>query len=195
MSDRRQRNRDRTSRAIVNAALELFTELGFDATTVEQIATRAEVSPVTVFRYFGSKDAILFATLEDEAARLRAIVRALEPGGDLRATVVAALLSFARDMSTEQQQYAQRSRIISGSPTLQRAALATRVGLETALAEEVAALSEEHGSDSLAVRTVAGAGLTALHMAVRDWRERAEQGEPLEASVRKALQTLWPDLV
>ena len=195
MTDRRQRHRDRTSAAIVNAALELFTELGFDATTVEQIATRADVSPVTVFRYFGSKDAILFATLDDETARLREIVRGLEPASDLRATVVAGLLRFAAEMSTEQQQYAQRSRIISGSPTLQRAALATRVSLEAALAEEVAALHGEESADGLAVRTVAGAGLTALHMAVRHWRERAAHGEPLEKAVRKALGTLWPDVV
>jgi AcrR family transcriptional regulator len=77
VSDRRQLHKDRTSAAIVDAALELFTDLGFDATTVEQIAARAEVSPVTVFRYFGSKDAILFATLDDETARLRDIVRSI----------------------------------------------------------------------------------------------------------------------
>ncbi|GGF50760.1 TetR family transcriptional regulator [Marmoricola endophyticus] len=74
------------------AALELFAEQGYDATTVEAIAARAGVGRTTFFRTFDSKEAAVFPdhelVLEDVAARLRAA----GPGGSRAAVVEAAML-------------------------------------------------------------------------------------------------------
>ena len=48
--------------AIRDAALELFAEHGYEATTVDQIADRAEVSKATFFRYFASKGEVIFTS-------------------------------------------------------------------------------------------------------------------------------------
>lgn len=64
----RERKRISTRRALEDAALELFSQKGFSRTTIDEIASRAEVSRSTFFRYFGSKDAVLFSP-DDEAAR------------------------------------------------------------------------------------------------------------------------------
>jgi AcrR family transcriptional regulator len=55
----RERKKLKTRTAIRNATYALISEQGYDATTVEQIAERAEVSPSTVFRYFPTKEDIV----------------------------------------------------------------------------------------------------------------------------------------
>ncbi|HET6953531.1 MAG TPA: TetR family transcriptional regulator [Acidimicrobiales bacterium] len=50
----------RTQRALQEAALELFAANGYDETTTDEIAERAGVSPRTFFRYFPTKESVLF---------------------------------------------------------------------------------------------------------------------------------------
>ncbi|MFF0220867.1 TetR/AcrR family transcriptional regulator [Streptomyces sp. NPDC004629] len=57
----RERKKIKTREAIRAATYRLVSEQGYDATTVEQIAERAEVSPSTVFRYFPTKEDIVLA--------------------------------------------------------------------------------------------------------------------------------------
>jgi AcrR family transcriptional regulator len=70
----RSRKKAKTHRAIENAALELFAEQGYDATTLEQIADRAEVSITTIYRFFPSKAHVLLGDQAAQASVLRAIV-------------------------------------------------------------------------------------------------------------------------
>ncbi|MFG2886082.1 TetR/AcrR family transcriptional regulator [Streptomyces sp. NPDC048297] len=55
----RERKKTKTREAIRTATYALIGEQGYDATTIEQIAERAEVSPSTVFRYFPAKEDIV----------------------------------------------------------------------------------------------------------------------------------------
>jgi AcrR family transcriptional regulator len=66
--DRRAQNRDRTRQALAEAAIELFAKQGYAATTVEQIANLAAVSPRTFFRHFESKEDVLLPFDEPVAA-------------------------------------------------------------------------------------------------------------------------------
>ena len=63
MAGLRERQKVMRRRAIIDSALQLFEQQGFNATTVEQIAEAASVSPATVFNYFGSKNEILLEKL------------------------------------------------------------------------------------------------------------------------------------
>jgi len=57
---RRQAHKMRTERTLQQAALDLFAKQGYDETTTEEIAERAGVSPRTFFRYFATKESVLF---------------------------------------------------------------------------------------------------------------------------------------
>ena len=57
----RVRKKQRTRAEIIRVARELFTERGYDATTIADIAAGADIATSTVFGYFATKDEILFA--------------------------------------------------------------------------------------------------------------------------------------
>jgi AcrR family transcriptional regulator len=69
-SDRRARQRERRRAELYDAAIELFVEKGYDGTTVEDIADRADVARATVFNHFPRKTAFLreWATRRREKA-------------------------------------------------------------------------------------------------------------------------------
>lgn len=187
----RVRKRARTRDAIVAAGLELFLSRGFEQTTVADIADAAEVSPATVFRYFGTKEALLFANHEQEELALQAAVRRHRHLGEPRAVMTAAVLELAAELHPEQERYAERIRVIAGSATLLGAALRTRAGWEVTAARELADSSSRE--PTLADAVVAGAALGALHAAVTAWFTTGGSAD-LEQLTREALSTLWPDL-
>lgn len=63
--NRRERRTRETRRAILSTARELFETNGYAQTTVEQIAVGADVAPRTFFRYFPTKESLLFASYDD----------------------------------------------------------------------------------------------------------------------------------
>jgi AcrR family transcriptional regulator len=119
----RIRKKQKTRLAIYDAALELFAQQGFDATTVEQIVQRAEVSTATFFRYFPTKGDVVYnsggfdielleqaiigrpAGEDDLTAIRRAVVDRWVPALDLervaRQVRAAAKSPMLRGMTTE----------------------------------------------------------------------------------------------
>jgi AcrR family transcriptional regulator len=84
---RRERKKAATRAGILDAAVQLFLERGFDAVTVREIADKADVTPRTVFMHFPQKEALLFGDEDEQHKRLVEAVRDRAP----RTTVSAAL--------------------------------------------------------------------------------------------------------
>ncbi|MEU1429181.1 TetR family transcriptional regulator [Nocardia sp. NPDC005746] len=89
----RERKKQQTRTRIIDVALRLCDEQGFDATTVEQIADAADVSPRTVNRYFESKEAIVIAPIEGWGQALADQLRAQPITGDEMQALFGAFLA------------------------------------------------------------------------------------------------------
>src|ERR1700720_27259 len=105
IKERHERDREATSRAILDAARDLFVAEGYHQVSIRKIAERIEYSPAAIYGYFPSKDDIFFA-LAEEGFRLLSDpadfdkLQSLEPLDRIRA-------SFWRlyEFSREQPQY------------------------------------------------------------------------------------------
>jgi AcrR family transcriptional regulator len=76
----RERKKQRTREQIIEAAMGLFAERGYHATTIADIATAADVAPRTFFTYFPSKEAVVFHNVERDLDSLASALRDRLPG-------------------------------------------------------------------------------------------------------------------
>jgi len=94
-----------TKTKILDAALELFSEKGFKATTTKSIAEKAEVNEVTLFRYFESKEKLFLAVIDREAmVRFEIIQHEIEPSGNL-VEDLAMIGSFMAEYMVERSSF------------------------------------------------------------------------------------------
>jgi len=102
---RRERRKQQTRERIIAAAAASFAEQGFNGTTFDHIAERADVARATVFNYFGDKQQLLRAYLERRRAWLRAYLEeeaAKEQGAAARlARLLDTLAAFNQDNERE----------------------------------------------------------------------------------------------
>jgi AcrR family transcriptional regulator len=98
---RRERKKQETRRRIYSAAFELFLEKGFDETTVEEIAERADVAKGTVFNYFPHKAAFLAAIFEHWVNRITEEMGPVEEWKGTTRGKLEHLFSFLANLSAE----------------------------------------------------------------------------------------------
>lgn len=165
----REKNRSDRRGALVDAAYDLFRERGFAGTTMEDIADRAGLSRRTAFRYFTSKDDLVFPNREERLGQLR---RELKPraGETALATVKRACLAVARDYATTRKQMLAQWKIVQAEPALLGRELQLDRDFEEAIEEAFA--SEGAGRTSRRrARIRAAAIVGAVRATLRDWLE------------------------
>lgn len=74
----RKRDPERTSAAILAAAVHEFSQRGYEGTRVDSIAKRAHINKRMLYHYFGSKDGLYLAVLEGRYAAIRSAERELD---------------------------------------------------------------------------------------------------------------------
>jgi AcrR family transcriptional regulator len=145
------------------AALDLFTEQGYDRTTVAQIARRANLTERSFYRWFPDKREVLFGGDELE----KALVTAIEAVPADTAPLPALLAAFpaAREVIRPREFLRERSAVIAANPPLLERELIKLADLERAL---IAALVER-GSDEQTARLAIDVGLAVFRLAARRW--------------------------
>jgi AcrR family transcriptional regulator len=173
--DLRSRKKERTRLAIEDAALDLFAEQGFEATTVDQIAERAEVSKATFFRYFATKGEVIFDGERDRHLELHdAIVRRPRSEDDLTAVLAAIREHWVPTLDADRT--ARQTRAARTSPVLR--GLSFDLGLRLQL-DIAAAVGHRRGLDGpdQRCRLVAGMAFAALSSGVNAWMDGGSSGD------------------
>lgn len=174
---------ERTRTALLRAALELFSEKGYDATTAAMIAARAGVTEMTFFRHFRSKDAVL---VDDPYDPLIAEAIAHQPP---QLSPVAAAIGAIADgwravPPPASADVRDRLRIVSRTPSLRGAIARNNASTE----EAIAGALETRGVSRTDARVAAAAVMGALSAALLDW---ADGDDPeLGTAIATALRVL-----
>lgn len=113
----RERKKLKTRRAIRAAAFRRFAEQGYEATTVDQIAADADVSPSTFFRYFPTKEDLVIR--DDYDPLMEAALRARPAGESLVESIRHAMVEPLRKIiAVEQEDMLLRMRILIDNPVV-----------------------------------------------------------------------------
>jgi AcrR family transcriptional regulator len=181
---RRERKKLETRQALEQAALRLFGEKGYDQTTVEDIAETADVAVRTFFRYFSSKQDVLFGeVVTDRITRLRTELANRPVDEDPLASVIAVLnlLGFT---PAEEEQVLARLDLMRRQPTLVTRYLEIIDELRTAVVEFVAERTGLDPKRDLYPHLVGGAWATVWDAALKLW---------VASGGRRSLRDMWQE--
>src|SRR3954447_5331802 len=181
----RELKKQRTRIAIQEAALDLIVRQGYDATTCEQIAAAAEVSPATLFRYFPTKEDVV---LQDDYDPLMAAAVAAPPARERPFQAVRRPLgeTLAQLPDHEMATVRDRTRLLLSVPALgarrHERSEAARVAVG-----DVLPIRMGRPPDDLAVQAIAAACAAAVSVGVERW---ARDGGRLSDHIDTALAAL-----
>jgi AcrR family transcriptional regulator len=148
------------------AALALFTEHGYDATTVAEIADRAGLTKSTFFRHFADKREVLFGGQDLLTGLFTEAIRAAPPSATTADCLAAALQAAAAAFTPDRHDLApQRRAVIAAHSELQERELLKRARLASAMTQALRA----RGADDTTARLAAEIGVLAFSTAYARW--------------------------
>ncbi|HET8756805.1 MAG TPA: TetR family transcriptional regulator [Solirubrobacteraceae bacterium] len=180
----RERKKQQTRQAIHEAAMKLFAERGFDATTIADIAEAADVAPRTFFAYFPSKEDAVFPKYETAIAEFDRVLRDRAPGTTALEALRTWVESAAREYMPTPGKMLLEAKLRRESPAVAACDLRHTREFERRLAE---AVGEDLGepADALRPRLVAAAATAAL-TASSDSAEAVLEADPKVAEAMLA---------
>jgi AcrR family transcriptional regulator len=175
----RERKKIETRLALARAAMRLFDERGYDATTVDDIAAAANVSRRTFFRYFSTKEEVFII---DPQGKLAALHVALANGPPDEPTIPALRRGVVALAGTyfDPDLIRAEERIALSEPAVAAAGFAYQVRWEDALAVEVAADLGVDVNRDPRPRIVAHTTVAILRAGVSAWFQGGCTGKPAE---------------
>ncbi|MEU6779003.1 TetR family transcriptional regulator [Nonomuraea angiospora] len=186
----RERKKQRTRRALVEAALRLFDEKGFDETTLAEIAAEADVSTRTFFSYFASKEDVVFY---DSARKMELAAAAMadrapgESPGDVLLRIVEESLTWLttyEELTFEDAEL--RIRLVLKEPTLRARALVMLLESQSTLARALREAFPE--LDQVEAAAAVGAMFGAVKLAIVADLGHDLSAEQMSSTARRAAE-------
>ena len=171
----RERKRQQTRERLTRAAMALFLERGFEATTLDDIASAADISRRSFFHYFDSKEEVVFAWHEEITAALVAAIGARPASESMLAAAENAIAAMVRQI--EPGETIAMARLKRDNPALQARDQVKYEQLERALAEALARRAG-HKAEKLGARLVAMIATGAMRIGGELWAAEGAREKP-----------------
>src|SRR5258708_21481213 len=162
----RQRKRQQTRERLTQAAMAVFLESGCEATTLDEIASAADISRRSFFHYFASKEDVVFAWQEESTAALIAAVAARPASESMLAAAENAILATVIQLKPGEA--IAMARLKRDNPALQARDQVKYEKLERALAEALGKRAG-HETEELQARLVAMITTGAMRIGGELW--------------------------
>lgn len=157
---------------LVRAAIDLFTEQGYDSTAVAQIAERAGLTKTTFFRHFRDKREVLFVGQDVHGRLLAEGIAATPPGATPLEAVAAGLDALTASFTPQQREFGPRLlAVIADNAELRERAVFKRASLAEAMSEALHTREVPEPVASIAAEL----GVRAFHSAFARWCRPAEE--------------------
>lgn len=181
----RARKKSQTRERLTQAALTLFLEKGFEATTLDEIAAAADISRRSFFHYFASKEEVVFAWKEAFGEKVVAALK--ERPHDEPAMLAAERALIASIGGYDPQEAVALARLVKATPALRAYDQVKYEKLERMLA---AALAERGGpgGDPLPARLAAMAAIGVLRLTSDIWLDQGGVEPPEDYAGRAFAQ-------
>ena len=171
----RERKRQQTRDRLTRAAMALFLERGFEATTLDEIAAAADISRRSFFHYFASKEDVVFAWQEESTTALVAAVAQRPATESMLAAAENAISAMVRQL--EPGEAIAMARLKRDNPALQARDQVKYEKLERALAEALAKRAG-HRTEKLQARLVAMIVTGAMRIGGEQWAAEGAREKP-----------------
>lgn len=187
----RERKKQRTRDALIDAAFDLFRRKGFDATTVDEIAESVELSPRTFFRYFESKEDVALALLNQQYAAVYEAFAARPADEPVLTALRHAIVQMMRACETgtggfDAARFSCAQQMVEASPAVHARSLEVCAGRVDEVARHVAARMGVDAATDPRPRLLAAVVTTGVQAAVVAWRE-VEPETPMSVLADRAL--------
>ncbi|MEU1982871.1 helix-turn-helix domain-containing protein [Nocardia sp. NPDC019395] len=161
------------------AALDLFSEQGYDRTTIAQIAQRANLTERSFYRWFADKREVLFGGGEDLEQVLVSAIHAV-PADTAPLPTLLAAFTAAPEVLRPREFLRERSAVIAANPQLQERELSKLASLS----ESLTAALVQRGCDGQTARLIADVGMAVFRLTAERCMadEQADFAQTLSAS-------------
>ena len=171
---------------LVDAAAALFSEQGYDTTSVAQIAERAGLTKSTFFRHFADKREVLFAGQEAMSTTLATAIIAAPPDATPLEAIARALTAIADFFPPERRSFGIRLRaVVAAHSDLQEREALKGAGMAAAVDRAL----RDRGVSDPAASVAAQLAVMAFHVAFVRWADASNE-QPFGEVAQQALQEL-----
>ncbi|GHD54092.1 TetR/AcrR family transcriptional regulator [Streptomyces galbus] len=173
------RTRQLAAQEILQTALRLFTQQGYDETTIAQIAREAGVSQRTLFRYFGTKEDLIGGSEEQFVTLVTETVRN-QPADAGAWEVLRAAFEAALSLHTSREEALERFRLVHDTDSLRATYLRKRARCQEELLPLLEPRLTPPGTDRGQARAIVATAFACFDAATATWLEGKGQGDILD---------------